>query len=58
VTIIFFRDRKRRRWCWRVLNAQVTLPEPPAINPKYEPRPDKKPHEARNVISTPPPRGQ
>ncbi|WP_425614206.1 hypothetical protein NA78x_004068 [Anatilimnocola sp. NA78] len=29
-TVIFYRDRKRRRWSWRALDAQVTLP--PSFN--------------------------
>ena len=28
-TIIFYRDRKKRRWNWRALDAQVTLPPSP-----------------------------
>ena len=26
--ITFFRDRKKRRWNWRAIDAQVTLPDP------------------------------
>jgi hypothetical protein len=25
--VTFFRDRKKRRWSWRALDAQVTLPD-------------------------------
>ncbi|WP_425619010.1 hypothetical protein NA78x_002738 [Anatilimnocola sp. NA78] len=28
-TVVFFRDRKKRRWCWRVVDGQVTFPSPP-----------------------------
>jgi hypothetical protein len=42
VTIAFYRDRKKRRWCWRVFNAYVTLADPldsgRPINPTNEPK--------------------
>ncbi|WP_425618111.1 hypothetical protein NA78x_001806 [Anatilimnocola sp. NA78] len=28
-TVVFFRDRKKRRWNWRVIDGQVTFPGPP-----------------------------
>ena len=30
--IVFYRDRKKRRWNWRALNADVKLPVPPRTN--------------------------
>jgi hypothetical protein len=38
-TIVFYRDRKRRRWSWRALDAQVTLPDHSVSDRSTNPKP-------------------